>query len=251
MMKYTIIKNSDNPLYVGDSITEGISGVNYVKYLESEFPNYIHINQGLGGDTLLGISNRLMSLLKHEDFNYIVFEAGHNDIIIPYFEEQDLLLKLAAKKLKYRGSIPTGITEFKEVLEEKIIDIKALTNANIIITTLSCIGENMNTDLNKKRKIINQSIMEIAKNHNYLLADVGNAFNNILNNIDSSNYVLGGLFKLMLHDPVYSRKVKWTEILSKRRNLSLTIDGVHINEAGAKIYAKKISQTLRESPNFV
>src|SRR5690554_7732659 len=96
-------------LYIGDSITEGVTGINYINYIESKFPNHQHINQGLGGDTLKGISNRLLSLIKNERYDYIVFEAGHNDILMPYFSKQGLLLKLSANKLKHRGSIPTKI----------------------------------------------------------------------------------------------------------------------------------------------
>jgi len=238
-------------LYVGDSITEGISGVNYVKYIEKELPNYLHINQGLGGDTLLGISNRLMSLLKNEDFNYIVFEAGHNDIIIPYFEEQGLLLKMTAKKLRARGSIPTDINNFKELLENKIREIKKLTNAEIILTTLSCIGEVLNSDLNNKRAVINTSIKEVAKKYECKIANVGDAFDAKLRSVDSGDYLLGGFFKLMLFDPIFSRRIKWAEKLSRHRKLYFTIDGVHINGEGAKIYANKIIETLRGCPDFV
>ncbi|RKD31209.1 SGNH/GDSL hydrolase family protein [Thermohalobacter berrensis] len=238
-------------LYVGDSITEGISGVNYVKYIEKEFPNYLHINQGLGGDTLLGISNRLMSLLENEEFNYIVFEAGHNDIIIPYFEKQGLLLKMTAKKLRSRGSIPTDINNFKEVLENKMREIKKITNAEIILTTLSCIGEVLNSDLNNKRAVINRSIKEVAKKYKCKIANVGDAFDEKLRRVDSGNYLLGGFYKLMLIDPIFSKKNKWAEKISRHRKLYLTIDGVHINGEGAKIYANEIIETLRGCPDFV
>lgn len=240
------MKNS--VLIIGDSITEGISGISYIPYMEKKLPDHIFHNHGLGGDTLSGITQRLLILLEtKQDYDYIVIEAGHNDIVIPYLQKQDVFLKLMARNLIKRGSTPIPEPDrFGEVLEERLRAIKLKKKADIVLTTLNCIGEDLNSELNMNRKLINNKIKEIGSKYNCHIADVGAVFDVCLENKSSSGYFLGSFFKLMLIDPFYSKKESWTDLISNRRGLYLTIDGLHINKNGALIYSDTINKCLLE-----
>lgn len=79
-------------LIIGDSITEGILGINYVEMLQNKFREIQFYNMGLGGDTLQGISDRLLKEISINRYDIIIIEAGHNDIILPKMKEMNLLL---------------------------------------------------------------------------------------------------------------------------------------------------------------
>lgn len=123
-----------------------------MEMLQNKFQHIQFCNMGLGGDTLQGISDRLLTEISRNSYDIIIIEAGHNDIILPKMKEINLLFKLAYEKLLRRGSIPTTIPdEFEKKYMQLIIKIKTLCKSEIIITTLSCLSENLNSDTNQKR----------------------------------------------------------------------------------------------------
>ncbi len=234
-------------LIIGDSITEGILGINYVTMLQNQFQNAQFCNMGLGGDTLQGISDRLLAEISMNRYDIIIIEAGHNDIILPKMKEINQLFKLAYKKLIRRGSIPTTSTEeFENKYMQLITNIKATCKSEIILATLSCLNENLNAGTNQKRENLNQIIRKVASYHNCFIADVGQAFNDILMNKNNCSKFLDGFFNTFFFDALRTKTIEGTISLSNKRNLKLTVDGVHINLEGAKIYCNVISDCLNK-----
>lgn len=232
-------------LIIGDSITEGILGVDYVEMLQNKFQNIQFYNMGLGGDTLQGISDRLLAEISMNMYNIIIIEAGHNDIILPKMREINFLFKLVYKILLKRGSIPTtNSDEFEKKLIQLISKLKTLCEGEIIITTLSCISENLNSDTNQKRKHLNQIIKKIANYHNCVIADVGHVFNEELQDEKTNSKFLDSFFNSFFFDALKTKTIEGAMSLSNKRKLKLTIDGVHINLEGAKIYCNVISDCL-------
>jgi lysophospholipase L1-like esterase len=113
------------------------------------------------------------------------------------------------------------------------------------MTTLSCIGENLFSDINYKRSQYNIAIKSIAGSYNCLLADVAEEFDTVLITNHRSDYFLDNFFSAVYFDKRKSEELHGPEKLSQKRKLLLTIDGVHLNESGAKIYKKIIEQTIK------
>jgi lysophospholipase L1-like esterase len=227
---------SKHILFIGDSITEGKLGINFVDMIKRRIPDIICHNKGHGGETLLEINTRLIKILKEDKYKYstIVIEAGLNDILLPY-------LKLRWPVL--RNKWVTSEAQIGIVLDQMIRSIISLTDANIILTTLSCLGEIFDSQLNQKRRLVNDQIKIIGYRYDAYIADVASIFDEIILNSNSSSYLMDNLINIII-DYLRSKKSVWADKISSKRNLRLTIDGGHLNSKGAKIYCREISKIL-------
>jgi lysophospholipase L1-like esterase len=223
-------------LFIGDSITEGKLGINFVDMIKHRYPDIHCHNKGKGGDALLGITTRLIEILNEDKYKYsaLVIEAGFNDILLPH-------LKLRWPVMRIKRVTPVAQMGF--VLDQSLKTIISLTNTKIILTTLSCIGETFNSQLNLKRRLVNDQIKKIGHSYDAYIADVSSSFDDIILNSSSSSYLLDNPVNLVI-DYFRSKKSVWADRVSRKRNLRLTIDGGHLNSKGAEIYCREISKIL-------
>ncbi len=227
-------------LIIGDSITQGKIGVNYVTILEEQFPEVSFTNLGLGGDTLVGIGKRLIKTLERRSFDLIVIEAGHNDLLIPEMKSLTPRLQVYAHWFEVRGSKPAlEAAEFEKLYRSIIIDLFRHTSVPVLLTTLSCLGESLNSDINRQRAAYNRSIERIAQQYQCGLIPVAEAFDRVLERGDRSDYFFG-----KLTDIFKSITPQGANKLSSSRVLELTIDGIHLNETGAKLYAELVGSAI-------
>ncbi|MDK2866073.1 MAG: hypothetical protein PWP51_1561 [Clostridiales bacterium] len=235
-------------LIAGDSITEGITGISYVAKLEERHPTLEITNLGLGGDTLIGISNRVLEhLKKHFDYDAIIIEAGHNDILLPFFEHGEMPFKITAKSLEARGSVPiTDGDIFLNQYDTLLKLIPQVTSAPIFITTLSCIGERLSRYTNLKRHHYNEIITSLAKKYGVVLIDIAAAFDHYLQMCMTNDYLMNDFFRAFVIDSKVIKSHQYLNDLSAERGLNLTIDGVHLNDTGSDLYADTIAKSLRD-----
>jgi hypothetical protein len=137
----------------------------------------------------------------------------------------------------------TPVAQMGFVLDQSLKTIISLTNTKIILTTLSCIGETFNSQLNLKRRLVNDQIKKIGHSYDAYIADVSSSFDDIILNSSSSSYLLDNPVNLVI-DYFRSKKSVWADRVSRKRNLRLTIDGGHLNSKGAEIYCREISKIL-------
>ncbi|MFP4363738.1 MAG: SGNH/GDSL hydrolase family protein [Spirochaetia bacterium] len=236
-------------LFIGDSIIEGILGVDFLPEVMKHFPEWTWVNKGIGGDTLIGISKRFLGELKKKNsYDLIVFEAGHNDLIIPQLEQMGFPFTMSAKSLKARGSVPAdNLHHFSQLYDDVLRKAKDLTSSPIIITTLSCLNEDQNFILNQQRKEYNGVIRKVAYNNKCILADIGEYFDAELEGAEQTDFFLGTPMQVLLTDLLHSQIIQAPDKLSEQRGLHLTIDGVHLNTAGAKIYEKIVVKAVQET----
>jgi len=223
-------------LFIGNSITEGKIGIGYVDIIQRKFPEFQCQNYGRGGDTLSGIFTRLFKILKapHQEYDIIVIEAGHNDLFLPYVK----------KKWKFTSIRKvTPLSKIKNVYDNGLRAVRLHSNAKIIITTLSCLGEVLNSPINQKRRLVNDQIKKVGSKHGAYIADVSPFFDKILRK-NISGYNLMDHPLNLVFDYFRSKRLNWVEKISRKRQLMLTIDGGHLNSKGAIIYAKEISRIL-------
>jgi lysophospholipase L1-like esterase len=223
-------------LFVGDSITEGKIGIGYVDIIQRNFPEFQCQNYGRGGDTLSGIFTRLFKILKAdtEYYDVLIIEAGHNDLFLPY-------VKSKWKFTSIRKVTP--LNKIESVYNNGLEMVGLLSKAKIILTTLSCLGEDFSSQINQKRRFINDKIKEIGSKHEAYLADVSSVFDKILRKSFSSYNLIDHPLNMVL-DYFRSKRTNLVEKICKKRGLMLTIDGGHLNSKGAMIYAKEISRIL-------
>lgn len=245
-------------LVVGDSLSEGITGVSYLEKLEQLMPEYEFVNLGLGGDTIIGIGNRVLEHLKIDsNYDIIIVEAGHNDILLPIFEQEEFLFKMTAFTLRTRGSIPIKDPEiFKGTYLSTLRAIRKLSNARLFVSTLSCINEDLTAISNIKRTLYNQKIRKLVDEFNentsrmdekITLIEIADVFDHYLNEQPQTSYLLDNYFSAFIKDAHNHITEAAADALSRDRSLNLTIDGVHLNSKGAHIYSHLFYQTIKSA----
>ncbi len=231
-------------LFIGDSLVKGSVGVNWVKRLAVKNPEWSVENAGVNGETLMKIKQRLDKKLDECDYDVIFFEAGINDLLIPamtgklFFNRQKYLLAKRYNPL----SEPNA---FEETFRRAISAIKKKTSATIILTTLSCINESLESSLNKKRCAYNHIIRDVAIETGCSLVDAGALFDGYLRRCRTKDYLLESFFNTVFYDKFQCNVLGCSDYLSKKRSLHLTIDGLHLNTRGAKIYRNETERLIK------
>ncbi|MDY0134505.1 MAG: SGNH/GDSL hydrolase family protein [Atribacterota bacterium] len=221
----------------GDSITAGIPGISYLRYLESKKK---HLNFGVGGDTLLGLSKRIDKFLANSSCDEIIIQIGTNDILLPFLKQRSRAWEKIIYRLNIRGSLPiidveTFIEKY-EILINKILDFK------IKVISIPCIGENIESELNKKVDIYNVAINNLCKKYNIIYIDFNKWQKGIIRQSDiESEYIISEHFIKIIFDTILTTYLGFSKHISKKRKLVVTIDGVHLNKIGAKGLAELIT----------
>ena len=83
----------------------------------------------------------------------------------------------------------------------------------------------------------NQCIRQLADGYEVHLADVGQSFTRYLSQYNSVSKYLIDIFLQSYIDRMVTLVDGFTDYISNRRRLHLTIDGVHLNQKGASLYA--------------
>lgn len=232
-------------LCMGDSVTQGTIGESFVELLRTDNPQWIIRNAGVNGDTLLNISDRIALEIDACPYDCILIEAGYNDIILPYFQEKGFLFKSALKYLLLKGRKPVELQLFKESYIKLIETIQEEKNSQIMLVTLGCINENLSDATNRKRVEYNKVIRTIAQSHHCLLADVGAEFEKVLSPTRQTDYLLAHFCNSAYADAKKCTHKGAADRLSQKRNLKLTIDGIHLNSQGALLYKQTIEDQIR------
>jgi lysophospholipase L1-like esterase len=231
-------------LFIGDSITRGTQGVDWIKMLEKDHPYWIMDNAGINGETLNKISQRLKTHLgENSNYDAVVLQSGTNDILLPIFKHRGLWFRQAYRYQVKSGNIPSGPAEFESLLRRTIEYVQKNTKTQIILPTIGCINENLVAETNAKLFSYNSIIKRTAKDFNCILADVSEAFQNDLSRKKTQDYCADNFSNTAVLDLV-SCNLGWADALSRKRKLHLTIDGVHLNTKGARIFQEKIDTAI-------
>lgn len=232
-------------LFIGDSITRGTQGVDWVKMIENDHPYWTMDNAGVNGETLNKISGRLNKLLDKDTSNYncIVLQAGINDILLPLFKHRGFWFQRAYHFQVNSGNIPAASRDFELTLSKTIEHILKITDSQVVLPTLGCINENLLAETNAKLFSYNSIIKKVAKEFNCILADVAERFQDELSRRKTRDYCLDNFSNKAFLDQI-TCSLGMADKLSLRRKLHLTIDGVHLNTAGARIYKDEIEKGI-------
>jgi lysophospholipase L1-like esterase len=233
-------------LFAGNSITRGQIGESFIASMQFDNPTWNIHNAGVDGDTLKNISDRLVNILSDgSKYDFVVIEAGHNDIILPQFDKKGLLFQYALRHLLRNGRQPLRIEDFKTEYLKMIKLLRSKTRANIVLTTLSCINENLLSETNLIRIEYNKGIKDIAQRTDCILADISEEFDTILKESNQTDYLLENFLRSVCLGKKVCQQTGGAQKLSKKRNLRLTIDGIHLNKEGANLYKQTIERIIR------
>ena len=99
---------------IGDSLTHGNIGQNWIDYLRKEFPNDVFLNEGINANTAWQVIQRLDPILQCQP-DLIILLIGTNDALGSF----DINSGLRYKKNNELPEVPT-LEKYKEHLNELI-----------------------------------------------------------------------------------------------------------------------------------
>jgi lysophospholipase L1-like esterase len=238
-------------LFIGDSIVKGSVGMDWVARIAEKNPNWHIENAGFNGDTLERVRVRLEKRLDQESYDIIFLQGGMNDLLIPTLDDRGYLFRKASRHLVAKGYAPhNDPAGFEKALLDCIETIRKKSSAIIILTTLSCLSESLESGLNKKRCAYNHIIRDVASKSDCHLVDAGALFDGYLRRCRTKDYLLENFFRSVCSDKFRCKYLGAADYLSRKRGLHLTIDGFHLNSRGANIYRDETEKQVKAIIQF-
>lgn len=230
---------------IGDSITHGRVGTNYVEILSHRMKNnkYELINAGINGDLVWNVCERLDEIVECRP-DIIVILIGTNDANASLSPD-------GQRRYAQRKKLPTLPTHdwFRTMFRKLLTELSQRTDSSIGVLSLPTIGEDFDSFEFKESQRYSETIKEIAREINTDYIPLNEMMIENTQSVPSkteyssrkSEYemVKAAMRYYILHET-------WDSI-SEKRGFSHHIDYLHLNTQGATLIADLIQQFLEES----
>lgn len=199
------------------------------------------VNLGKPGESVKSLYNRLIETKLEIDYDLSFLWIGVNDVY-------SKLLSVQAQP------VAKDKDEFKDYYE-KVLEQVIGSSKKVVTVTLAIVGENIDNAPNNEIKELNVLIQSIARKHaNINFIDMQTGFFRHLSKVNSSDYISTKVMRVMM-DILFYKKPSKIDKISKERGLHLTLDGIHLNSAGAQIvaeiYASKIEHLIYKDQDAI
>lgn len=223
---------------IGDSLTLGAAGYSYIPFAGEQ---YRFVNKGVNGDSLYGIHRRLNRYLKEEKYaqaQLIIIGAGTNDVLIPYLRSRSKSWERAYCRRNRKLHFAADVMEFSERYERMVREV---LDKGIRLMLIGLPYIELSEYPVAQAELYNDCICDIAKRYQIPFIDIfsfGIKHTGAVYDwgIFSSQRMLDGLYM-----GLYPKR---KDVLSKKRKLMLTVDGVHFNSRTARVLGRKVKEML-------
>ena len=223
--------------FYGDSLTEGSPGVSAFGFLERRLPSHHLINYGRGGDTVMSLYQRVLRQASRTDSDIAVVWIGTNDILSKLSASHTVLKHLTHQP-------PAQSLESYRAVYERLLQLLGDKSRNILAISPLLIGEDPTSNWNRQLSALGDIMADVADGvsncswlnlHSRMVADLaGRAI---------SPYLPNRLTRIAI-DLLAVRTAEEVDTLAARRGLHFTLDGVHLNSAGAQWVADAMLEAL-------
>ncbi|WP_010280841.1 SGNH/GDSL hydrolase family protein [Bacillus timonensis] len=215
---------------IGDSLTEGHPGVSFVTILQESYPNISFDNLGKPGETVKSLYNRLTKSKVETNYEQIFLWIGVNDVY-------SKLLNVQAQPMA------NDLDEFREYYN-KVLNMVIASAKQIVTVSPALVGEITKNEYNKEIKNVTSIIQSLSREHVHVsFLDMHSVFEKRLSKVTSSDYLSINVMRVMMDVLLYKNPTR-IDKLSKKRRLYLTLDGIHLNSAGAALVADEYSTMI-------
>lgn len=215
---------------IGDSLTEGRPGISFFNILKKKFQDITFVNLGKPGESVKSLYTRLIKTKLDIDYDLSFLWIGVNDVY-------SKLLSVQAQP------VAKDHDEFKDYYE-KVLGLVLGSSKKVVAVTPALVGENTDNAPNNEITELNDLIQSITcKQTNVSFLDIQSVFLSQLSKVSSSDYISTKVMRVMM-DVLFYRKPSRIDRLSKERGLHLTLDGIHLNSAGAQIVAETYASEI-------
>jgi lysophospholipase L1-like esterase len=236
-------------VFMGDSITHGRIGVNYIEMIEDRFEdrNVDFINAGVNSELAWNLLQRVDRVIQC-DPDIVTILVGTNDSNASMTEKT---MKSYVKRMKLPRD--PDIDFYRNSLSSLIEALKNQTNAKIALISIPTIGEDSCDPAFTRSSEYSKVVQEVSNEKAVIYLPLHEL---MVERLQSSSieatypykrYFLGILKGIIMH---YLLRKRWDDIASAS-GFSLHVDYLHLNTAGAQLVAdmiaKFISSTLTQT----
>ena len=227
-----------NIIFFGDSLTEGTPGIPYFDILKEKLPQHTLVNAGKGGDTVISLHRRIKKMNLNETYDIAFLWIGTNDILVHVSKKYPIIKRCCMQPWA------KNINDFSKRYQ-KLLELISKNAKKIFVVSPAIIGEDVDNKWNKKLGELSLEIKKVSskfKNVEYI--DMQSEFIHHLSTKKASKFILNGIFRDIIAAWLFNIPGLVDEN-SKKRGLYLTLDGVHLNTAGAQIVAKVFLRCIK------
>lgn len=210
--------------------------------MKKRFPSNNLINYGKNGDTVVSLFNRLKKLDLTEDNDIAFLWIGTNDVFVN-ITQSFRVAKSCSFQLWSKSD-----EDFYNYYKKTLLFLEKKARKIFTISPLF-IGEDITNIWNKKLDQLSKIIFKISKEFpSVTYIDIRKEFYSKLEKHGNISKFLQKSVPGVVFDGLLNRNPEKIDQTSDARGLKFTIDGVHLNTAGAELCAKIFAEII-ESRN--
>jgi len=223
--------------FFGDSLTSGVPGSSYVAILRERFPDDTLLNFGKGNDTVVSLYRRISAMQFDQPFDMAFLWIGVNDVLQtdrwPYRVFHALLTQRRAR----------DIDEFQSCYRATL-DLLCDRAGRVIVAPPALKGEDLESHANRRLADLAGLIKDATAGCDRAeFLDLRATFARELAARQGSHYVPKNPLRVLL-DALTLKTDGQIDGKAAERGLHLTLDGVHLNSAGAKLVAEELAAVI-------
>jgi lysophospholipase L1-like esterase len=224
--------------FIGDSLTKGIPGSSYFAILRKNLPQHQLVNLGRGNDTVVSLYHRLARLrFDAAPFDLAFLWVGVNDV-----GGNGSWVFRAGNTLR-RQPRSQSLDEF-HAYYQKTLDLLCRHARRVIAVAPLLKGEAVDSKWNQRINTLANAIEELTAHHEAVeYLDLRPAFYAKLADRQTSDYLQESPLRIAL-DILTLHSNAQVDRKAAERGLHFTLDGVHLNSAGAEIVADMFSKAV-------
>jgi len=216
--------------FFGDSITEGFPGAAYIELLREKLSGHELLNFGKGGDTVLSLFKRIQNLDLPENLDISFVWVGVNDVIVKTSWIYPWLRKI--RRQPWSRSMEEFRLHFRDLL-----DFLSVRTRHLLTVSPIFIGEDMDNEWNRCLEDLSRIIRkqtDVCSNADFI--DLRGVLFPLLSGKDVCSFVpttATQAVRNVLFGNLHGKK----DGRNNGQELFYTIDGIHLNNEGARIVA--------------
>ncbi len=230
--------------FFGDSLTSGVPGSSYFAILRERFPEDTLLNFGKANDTVVSLYRRISAMQFDEPLDMAFLWIGVNDVL----KTDRWLVRAFHTLLAQRRA--TDMDEFRSCFRSTL-DLLCEVAGRVIVAPPALKGEDLENHANRRLADLGGLIKDATADCDQAVyLDLQSVFARELAARQRSEHVLKNPFRVLL-DALTLRTDGQIDDKATERGLHLTLDGVHLNSAGAKLVAEEFAAAIQSQASPV